>query len=425
MTGPLSGIRVLEFSQVVAGPVVGLLLADFGADVVKVESPGGDSFRRTASVVPGTSKSFQWYNRGKRGIVLNLQRPEAQAVVHRIVPNFDVVLINYRPGVAERLHIDYPTLSKLRPDLVYAQITGFGPDGPMADMASSDIVSQAYSGVIADDRQLDEWGQPRRISALPVGDLMAGLSLAAGIGAALFHRALTGEGQLVETSLLQGAMGAIGRSVMREPVTDALFSDPAMELVRQRFEEGAGYAGAMEAYKAAGLNATGAVRRIYHAAYETKDGAVVVGALTKANRDAIRSVIGFPYEGGDDPGFDPLDPATRERIRGVKRQVIEIMKTRTTNEWMAGFRAAGAPAAPVRFPEQLHDDPQAARFMVELEDPLSGWQKQLGPLVGMSRTPTAPQGPAPPLGAHTEEVLRGEGFSETEITSLRESGALG
>jgi crotonobetainyl-CoA:carnitine CoA-transferase CaiB-like acyl-CoA transferase len=280
----------------------------------------------------------------------------------------------------------------------------------MADMASSDIVSQAYSGVIADDRQLDEWGQPRRISALPVGDLMAGLSLAAGIGAALYHRALTGEGQLVETSLLQGAMGAIGRSVMREPVTDALFSDPAMELVRQRFEEGAGYAGAMEAYKAAGLNATGAVRRIYHAAYETKDGAVVVGALTKANRDAIRSVIGFPYEGGDDPGFDPLDPATRERIRGVKRQVIEIMKTRTTEEWMAGFRAAG---------------PQAARFMVELEDPLSGWRKQLGPLVGMSRTPPAPQGPAPPLGAHTDEVLRGEGFSEAEIEVLRAAGALG
>ena len=422
-SGPLNGIRVLEFSQVVAGPVVGLMLADMGADVVKVEPPRGDSFRRTASVVPGTSKSFQWYNRGKRGIVLDLTQPRAREVVHRIVPNYDIVIINYRPGVAERLEIDYETLAAIRPDLIYARLTGFG-EGPMADMASSDIVSQAYSGVMAEDRQLDDWDAPRRITALPVGDLMSGLALCSGIGGALYHRAMTGEGQLVATSLLVGAMGSIGRSVMREPVSDAHFSDAALAEVEATFARGGSYKEAIDAYGKVGFQMTGLVRRLYHAGYEAKDGAIVVGALTPANRRAIREALGTPDEGGDDPDFDPLDPAHRARAMEVKEEMRQAFRTRTVDEWMERFRATGAPAAPVRFPEQLVNDEQTARLFVELEDPLSGWQKQLGPLVQLSKTPTAAQGPAPPLGHDTDEVLREDGFTDDEIASLREAGAV-
>lgn len=424
-SGPLVGIRVLEFTQVVAGPVVGLILADLGADVVKIESPEGDSFRRTGSVVPGTSKSFQWYNRGKRSVVLNMQHPDARALVHRISPRFDVVVINYRPGVAERLGIDYDTLRELRPDLIYARVTGFGPTGPYAEVAASDIVSQAYSGLMADDGQVDEWGSPRRITALPIGDLMAGLSATVGIGMALFHRALTGEGQLIDASLVRGAMAGIGRSVMREPVTDAVLTEPAVQRVRELIAAGAEYADIAKAYGSAGMHATGAVRRVFHTAYVCKDGVVVVGALTKANRDAIRKVIGIPYEGGDDADFDPLDPATQARVRGVKAEANRIMRTRTVEEWVRDFHAAGAPAAPMHFPEELADDPQTAPWMVELEDPLTGWQKQLGPFFEMSRTPLAAQGPAPPLGHHTDEVLHEHGLTPAEIAALHSSGAIG
>ena len=314
---------MLEFCQVVAGPVIGQFLADLGADVVKVEPPEGDAFRRTGSVVPGTSKGFQWYNRGKRSLMLNLRDPRAQAIVHRMVPSFDVVVANPRPGVLERQRIDYETLSALRPDLIYARVTGFGPEGPLAEQAASDIVGQAYSGMLADEGAVDELGAPRRIRSLPVSDLMAGLSATIGVASALYHRALTGEGQLVDASLLRGAMAGIGRAVLQEPVSDAVITNPALQRVRDALEAGASYAEAIENYGQGGLAPTAVVRRIYHTAYETSDGAIVVGALTRANREAIREAIGFEYEGGDEPDFDPLDEATREAhdpVQGARRR---------------------------------------------------------------------------------------------------------
>lgn len=423
-TGPFAGIRVLEFCQVVAGPVIGQFLADLGADVVKIEPPEGDAFRRTGSVVPGTSKGFQWYNRGKRSLMLNLRDPRAQAIVHRMVPSFDVVVANPRPGVLERQRIDYETLSALRPDLIYARVTGFGPEGPLADQPASDIVGQAYSGMLADDGGVDEFGAPRRIRALPVSDLMAGLSATVGVASALYHRALTGEGQLVDASLVRGAMAGIGRAVLKEPVTDAVITEPALQRVRDALEAGASYAEAIENYGQGGLAPTAVVRRIYHTAYETKDGALVVGALTRANREAIREAIGFEYEGGDDPDFDPLDEATRERVTEVKRQVGEIMRTRTTAEWMEALRRAGAPAAPLRFPEQLADDPQTASWFIELDDPLSGPQRQLDAWIGMSKTPVRAQGPAPAPGGHSAQLLREFGYGDDEIASLLDDGVV-
>ena len=422
--GPFAGIRVLEFCQVVAGPVIGQFLADLGADVVKVEPPEGDAFRRTGSVVPGTSKGFQWYNRGKRSLMLNLRDPRAQAIVHRMVPSFDVVVANPRPGVLERQRIDYETLSALRPDLIYARVTGFGPEGPLAEQAASDIVGQAYSGMLADEGAVDELGAPRRIRSLPVSDLMAGLSATIGVASALYHRALTGEGQLVDASLLRGAMAGIGRAVLQEPVSDAVITNPALQRVRDALEAGASYAEAIEGYGQGGLAPTAVVRRIYHTAYETSDGAIVVGALTRANREAIREAIGFEYEGGDEPDFDPLDEATRERMTRFKEHVAEIIRTRTTAEWIEALRRSGAPAAPLRFPEQLADDPQTASWFAEFDDPLSGPQRQLNAWIEMSKTPVHAQGPAPPPGGHSAEVLREFGYSDEEIAALRDDGVV-
>ena len=423
-TGPLDGIRVLEFCQIVAGPVIGQFLADLGADVVKVEPPEGDAFRRTGSVVPGTSKGFQWYNRGKRSLILNLRYPRAQAIVHRMVPSFDVVVANPRPGVLERQRIDYETLSALRPDLIYARVTGFGPEGPLADQAASDIVGQAYSGMLADEGAVDEWGAPRRTRALPISDLLAGLSATVGIASALYHRQLTGEGQLIDASLLRGAMGGVGRAVTQEPVTDAVITGPALQRVRNALEAGESYAEAIQGYGQGGLAPTGAVRRIYHTSYETSDGAIVVGALTRANRQAIREAIGFEYEGGDEPDFDPLDEETRRRMVEFKQQVAAIVRTRTTAEWVEALRRTGAPAAPLRFPEELADDEQTASWFVELDDPLSGPQRQLSAWIEMSKTPPGAQGPAPPLGGHSAEVLREFGYDDGEIASLRDDGVV-
>ena len=204
--------------------------------------------------------------------------------------------------------------------------------------------------MLADEGDVDEWGAPRRIRALPVSDLMAGLSATIGVASALYHRALTGEGQLIDASLLRGAMAGIGRAVLQEPVSDAVITEPALKRVRDALEAGASYAEAIEGYGQGGLAPTAVVRRIYHTAYETSDGAVVVGALTRANREAIREAIGFEYEGGDDPDFDPLDDATRERMTEVKRRVAEIMRTRTTAEWIEALRRTGAPRRATALP---------------------------------------------------------------------------
>ncbi|MDP6607273.1 MAG: CoA transferase, partial [Dehalococcoidia bacterium] len=220
MAGPLAGITVLDFTIIFAGPYAGLHLADLGAEVIKVESPAGDPFRQAGAVLPGNSKVFQYFNRGKRGIVVDLQTSAGREVIHRMLPGVDVVITNFRPGVAARLGIDYETLSSIRPELVYADITAFGHDGPLADRGGGNIIAEAYSGAMAISDKVDEDGAPIR-SGLTVADLSTAIAVAMGISAALVHRERTGEGQLVSASLLRSAISFTGIANMREPVSDA------------------------------------------------------------------------------------------------------------------------------------------------------------------------------------------------------------
>ncbi|MBK7725945.1 MAG: CoA transferase [Dehalococcoidia bacterium] len=232
MHGALAGIRILEFSQIVAGPYTGLVLSDFGADVVKVEPPEGESRRNSGAVVPNEGKYFQSLNRGKRSLTCDLADPRGQELIGRIIPAFDVVVINYRVGVAEKLGIDYATLSRLNPGLVYANITGFGDTGRYARRAGSDIVAQAYSGLMAAEAKTDEFGAPAPINSTTVIDRAAGLAAATGICAALYHRSRTGEGQQLSVSLLQTGLELLSHQVMREPVHDATLRDPLLGRLR-------------------------------------------------------------------------------------------------------------------------------------------------------------------------------------------------
>ena len=422
--GPLSGVRVLEFSHIYAAPFAGMHLADLGADVIKIEPPGGEAFRHTGSVVPGTSKAFQWLNRGKRSLVLDLSDERAQGIVHRMVADSGVVLINYRPGVPARLHIDYETLRGIRPDLVYMDITGFGREGPWAAEAASDLVAQAYSGAIASEGKLDEHGAPDMIRALAVGDLVTGLAAAMGICAALHHRDRTGEGQLVEAALVRSAMAVIGTVVNREPVADSVQVDPLMAQVRALRERAAPYAEIAALRRGAATASTGAAFRLYYSGYVAKDGALVLGALTPENRAAMRRVLGITNDPSASPDFNALDPANEAPIAAVKRQIEETFRTRTVAEWIAELRAAGAPSAPVNFGEDLADDAQAKHYMVEFDHPLTGTERQIGPIVQMSKTPTAIAGPAPVLGQHSRQILLDAGYDSSEVEALVADGVV-
>lgn len=421
--GVLSGIRILEFSQIVAAPVAGVNLADFGADVVKVEPPGGEQTRRMAAVVPGESKGFQALNRGKRSLVIDLHDERGQAVIRRLIPRTDVVLINYRYGVAQRMGIDYDSLCRLRPDLIYWQNTGFGEQGPEVFRAGSDIVAQAYSGLMVTDGKVDDDGAPDLIS-VPIADIVSGFAAAMAVGMALYHRARTGEGQYLSTSLLRTALFLQAASVMREPVSDAVLRDPMVERVSGLVDGGASYPEILAA-RSANQQARLAFR-LYYGGYRARGGAVVLGALTKQNRDRMREVLGFPDEDSDSPDYDSLDPANQQRAAEWKQRFRERFMERSVEEWVHDFDTAGVPVSAVRQPEELADDPQvqADGMVWDVEHAVTGPQQVVGPAVVMSKTPTHVQRAAPALGEHSAQVLVEGGFAPEEVSRLCEEGVI-
>ncbi len=411
MAGPLHGITVLDFTIIFAGPYAGLHLADLGANVIKVESPEGDPFRDTAAIIPGNSKVFQYFNRGKRGIVVDLQTAAGRDVIHRMLRRVDVVLTNFRPGVAARLGIDYETLSSIQPQLVYAGITAFGSEGALADRAGGNIIAEAYSGAMAISDKVDEEGAPIR-SGLTIADLSTAIAVAMGVSAALVHRERTGEGQLVSASLLRSAISFTGMANMREPVSDAAVRDPLMEEIAALRADGGSYGATLDARRRY-FDLRGGP---YHGAYRASDGALVLGALTPANFAAARSVL----EIEEDPlGAGATVEERRARMPEIRAVVREIIATRTVAEWLLDFQAAGVPVARVNLPEEIADDPHMSTMFVELEHELAGTQRQAGPIVEMSKSPTATERAAPVLGQHTAEVLGDFGFSPQEIASLQ------
>ncbi len=422
--GALAGIRVLEFSQIVAAPFGGVVLSDFGADVVKVEPLDGESYRASGAIVPGEGKRFQSLNRGKRSFAVDLQTPEGQALIHRIIPQFDAMLINYRPGVPERLHIDYDTLSAIHPGLIYASITGFGEKGPLAGKGATDLAAGAYTGLIAGDEKIGDDDAPEQMTPA-ISDYVTGLICAMSITAALYHRQQSGKGQRIDASLLNSALAIQDFYVMRQDVTDAVLRDPMIERLNQMRREGANFGQLVRArrdYRWAGAGPP----RLYYAGYNAKDGALVLGCLTKPTRAGARKVLAMHHETTDDEAFDLTNAEDQARVTMWKDEIAAKMMTRTVAEWVADFEAEGVPVAPVQFPEEMSDDPQVIGMdvMVEFDHPVTGHQKVVGPMVRMSETPTKAYRPAPPLAAHTIEVLLECGVSTEEAERLREAGII-
>lgn len=420
--GPLRGVRVLEFTQIIAGPVAGIHLSDLGADVVKIEPPKGEDRRNSGAVVPNEGKYFQSLNRGKRSLTLDLARPEAREVVRRIVPSFDVVISNYRFGVAERLGIDYESLRALRPDIIVACITGFGDHGPHATRAGSDIATQAYSGMIAAEGKIDEDGAPVWLNATPFIDRASAFAAAMAICAALFERARTGRGQEIHLSLLQTALELMSNKVMREPVHDVTVRDPLLQKMQAARASGASYR-EMIALRDGTVRLTS--HRLYYRGYDTKQGALILGAITQQNRDTIRRVLDM-HDDTDSPDFDALAPGADDLVEGWRREIQSRLMERTAEEWEATFVAEGVPASTVSIAEEMSDDPQvvAMGMMAPLEHPITGPQRVVGPLARMSATPTAARRPAPALGEHSAEVLAECGFEASEIAALLEAGVM-
>ena len=390
----LDGIRVLDHTQVMAGPFCAMLLADMGADVIKIEPPGGESTRGgELELAPGVSASFLAVNRNKRGLVLDLKRREGVGILKRLAGTADVLVENYRPGVAARLGVDYATLATINPRLVYCSISGFGQSGPYAHLGGFDLIAQGMSGIMSATGGED--GPPVKVG-VPIADLGAGLFGLMGILAALRARRVTGRGQLVDTSLFEAGL--------------ALSAWEATEYW----------------YTGATPRPLGTAHRLSapYQAFRASDGHFTVGAANERLWPRFAALLGLePLT--SDPRF--ATAAARLRNRAALQALVEAVTVgRPRHHWLALCEEAGIPAGPIySVPEALADPHALARGMVqELEHPRAGRVKALGNPVKLSKSPATMRKSAPELGEDTDAILREAGYAPGEIAAFRAAGAI-
>jgi crotonobetainyl-CoA:carnitine CoA-transferase CaiB-like acyl-CoA transferase len=392
---PLAGYRVLELAHLIAGPACGMYLADMGADVVKIEQPGGGDASRSAygSQLGGESAVFVTVNRNKRSVALDLARPEGRATFERLVAHADVVIEAYRGGVAERLGIDWARLAPHHPRLVYCSLSAFGPEGPWRDKPGVDMLVQAMGGLMA---VMGEPDGPPVLCGAPVLDTIGALMAGQGILTALLHRERTGQGQRVDVSLLNGALLA---HVARLSIFLATGEEPG------RWGSGHPYI-------------------VPFQAFEARDGWVYVAVWIDRLWGPFCAAIERPAL-ATDPRF-----ATRaDRLQGraeLTALLAPIFRERTVADWMARLETHDVLCAPVNRYADLPHDPQviASRLLVEQAHPRAGRFRTLDTPIRLDRTPGGIRTPAPGLGEHTDAVLTESGLAPSEIAKLREAGVI-
>jgi crotonobetainyl-CoA:carnitine CoA-transferase CaiB-like acyl-CoA transferase len=383
----LEGLKVLDVTQVMAGPFCAMQLCDMGADVIKVEPPDGDSTRRMSGARGTDSPGFNAVNRGKRGIVLNLKRAEARAAFRRLAARADVLIENYRPGVMRGFGLDYGSLVGGHPELIYVSISGYGQTGPSAQKGGFDLVAQGVSGLMSITGE--PGGAPVKVG-VPLTDLGAGLYAVSAILAALYYRSRTGKGQHIDTSLVDAGV--------------ALSVWEASE------------------YFAAGTipQPMGSAHRMSapYQAIRCGDGYMTLAAANDRLFRRLAELLGHP-EWLTNPDF--ADDTGRVCHRATLAALIESETVRQPRaHWIELFEANGLPCGPINNYEQVFSDPhvRARGMVVDTVHPTLGRVRTLGSPIKMSETPPVTDRRAPLLGEHTREVLREVGYDDEEIAHL-------
>ncbi len=392
--GPLAGVRVIELSHIMAGPCCGMMLGDMGADVIKVERPTGDDTRRTVPPeINGESAAFMTMNRNKRGVCLNLKEPGAVDALRRLIRDADILIENFRLGTMEKLGLGYEVLRAENPGLVYCAVSGFGRTGPYATRGGFDLVAQGMSGLMSITGEGP--GRPPVKVGSPVTDITAGILAAMGCLSAYVHRLKTGEGQIVDTSLLEAG---ITHTYWQSAIAFATGIAP----------------GPMGS--AHPLNAP-------YQAFETADGWINVGAANPTNWQRLLGVLDAAHL-AEDPRFAE-NSGRMANLHELETVLTPYFKARTSAEWLALFDEAGLPGGPVLSITEMHADPHvlAREMVVDIEHPKAGATKGIGIPVKFTETPGEIRRPAPLLGQHTREVLAEAGLSEEDIDRLVADGA--
>ena len=393
--GPLAGMRVLELAQIMAGPTAGMMLADPGADVIKIEKlPGGDDTRAYREPrVNGHSAPFLAMNHNKRGIALNLKHEKGREVLKKLVKDADVLTENYRKGTLEKLGVGYDVLAKINPGLIYCAISGYGRSGPNADMGGFDLIAQGFSGLMS---VTGEPGGPPLKPGVPIADINAGLLAAMGVMAAYAHKLKTGQGQVVDTSLMEAA-------------------------IQQVYWQSAIY---FATGRSPGALGSAHVLTAPYQAFHAKDGYINIGGANQSNWERICDVLGHP-EWKTDPRYLTNDDRMKN-LPALVEAMNAVVITNTRAEWQAKFDEAGVPAGPVNSIGEALSQPQvvARDMVVEVEHPKMGRFKTLGCPIKFSATPSEVAGPPPLLGEHTREILKTVGYKDGDIDAMVQAGTV-
>ena len=391
--GPLAGVKVLDLTQIMAGPMCTMLLADMGANVIKIERPGtGDDTRRTGTrVAAGITSGFLALNRNKRSIALDLRSEEGKAVFRRMAETADVVVENFRPGVMDRLGLGYEALAQVNARLVYASISGFGGTGPYRNRGGFDLVAQGMSGLMSITGFPD--GPPAKVG-VPITDIGAGSFTALGILAAYIHAQKTGQGQQVDGSLLEAGI-AFTVWESSEYFANGEIPGPL-----------------------------GSAHRVIapYQALRTEDGHLNIGAASQPTWEQFCRAIGQDALIEDERFLEPNDRKAHEAE--LAEHLEGILSQHTTDYWLEQLATAGVVAGPIYDIEQVYADEQvqAREMKVTLQDEELGALQNIGVPVKLSETPGSIRSRAPALGQHTREILREHGYTDEEVEKLVGSG---
>ena len=394
MPGPLSGYRIVDTTSMLTGPWATSILGDQGADVIKVEVPGsGDHTRSAGNQVEGLAAAFLNINRSKRSVTLNLKTPQGKSVLEKLASTADVFVQNFRPGVVERLGIGESDIRKVSPKIVYVSISGFGERGPLSGKPVYDPIVQAISGLTTIQAGSDE-ERPRLIRTI-LPDKLTAVSASQAITAALLARENTGEGQHVRLSMLDVVLNFLwasdmgGLTFVDRPVSNRAAAS-FIDLI-----------------------------------YETKDGYMTVSTMTNKEWSNLSRAFEKP-EMLEDPRF--LTPALRDRNVNERLALVqEMLRSKSTQEWLARFEREDVPSAPALTRDEVIDHPQviASEILMEHQHPIAGRLRQTRNAARFEGTPAEIERGAPRLGEHNHELLSELGYSDEEISSFRDHDALG
>ena len=392
---PLTGVKVLELSQIMAGPTCGLMLSDMGADVIKIEKfPYGDDARGYAKAGDGAmAPSFMMINRGKRSLAVDIRKPQGQAVVKRLVRGADIFTENFRMGALEKQGLGYDTLKLENSGLIYCSINGYGRTGPLAAKGGFDLILQAYSGLIS---VTGEAGRKPVKTGNSVADMNAGIIAAFGILAAYIQRLKTGQGTRVDTSLLQSS-------------------------VHQMMWFAAAYFSQGHIAKPAG---TAHPLIAPYETYECADGSIAIGGANQPNWERVANVLGHP-EWITDERF--IDGATRLGNRQLLADLMNTeLKEKSVADWCAILDEAGIPSGPVHNVQEAleHEQTKAVDMVIDVDHPGGKKGRAIGAPLHMGGVSLANRNAPPRVGQHTREVMREFGFSDAETATLLQEQAV-